>query len=101
MAQRVSILLLLSSFFPSHLLASQPEKPLKIGLIYSGDSYAVAHAHDNGLFAKHKVPVVLVPFTSAFERDNALLAGQIDGANGDLISTSLLRAKEEKIRITT
>ncbi len=85
----------------TYLGAAQPAvAPLRIGLLYSGDSFAVAHAFDSGLFAQHGVTVELIPFTSAFERDNALLAGQIDGANGDLIGASLMRNRDEKIRIT-
>lgn len=94
------LLLLLVCTMPLCSTAKPALSPLRIGLLYSGDSFAVAHAFDSGLFAQHGVAVELIPFTSAFERDNALLAGQIDGANGDLIGASLMRSRDEKIRIT-
>jgi NitT/TauT family transport system substrate-binding protein len=104
MAKRIPLFLpifLLLSWLPHRGHSKSKELPLKIGLLYSGDSFAVAYAQDSGLFQQNGVAVELVPFTSAFERDNALLAGQIDGANGDLIGASLLHAREEKIQITT
>lgn len=104
MAKQVAFLFtlvtLLCGLSPTSLAKTLVEAPLKIGLLYSGDSFAVAYAQDSKLFAEHNVPVEIIAFNSAFERDNALLAGQIDGANGDLVVAYLLRAREEKIRIT-
>jgi len=97
---RSLLLFLYLSLFCSSLNFAKELVPLKIGLVYSGDSFAITHALDTKRFEKQGLAVEIVNFKSALERDNALLGGHLDGANGDLIGTSLMRARSDSIRVT-
>jgi len=63
--------------------------PLRIGLMPTMDSVAIATAYELGLFEVHDVAVELVPFASARDRDSAFIAGALDGATVDLIAVGL------------
>ena len=67
-------------------------KPVKIsiGLLYTGDTFPLSYAYEQGLFAAANLDVEIINFMSALERDQAFQAGSIVGMNADLIGTSLL-----------
>ena len=81
--------------FTFPLLSSE----LKIGLLYTGDSYPIYHAKVKDYFKKHNVSVSIIDFMSAMERDHALQAGAIDGANGDLIGSSLMYNTHQNVQV--
>ena len=53
---------------------------LKIGTLHIEDAVPLFLAEREGFFREAGVPVELIPFQSALERDSALTAGAIDGA---------------------
>lgn len=63
---------------------------LKVGLLPIVDVLPLYVAESEGYFARQKVNVELVPFSSAVERDSAVQAGQIDAFLNDLVATLLL-----------
>jgi NitT/TauT family transport system substrate-binding protein len=52
-----------------------------------------------GVFKKHGINLVVVPFRSALERDAAFEAGKIDGAVNDIVGTALLVKSGRNIKI--
>ena len=73
---------------------------LRIGLIYTGDSFPIYHGKVAKFYENQGVDVDIVNFMSAMERDSALQAGSIDGANGDLIGASLMYHSHKNIQVT-
>ena len=69
--------------------SEQVNLPLRVGLMPTMDSVAIATAYELGFFQYHGVEVELIPFSSASDRDAAFLAGALDGATVDLIAVGL------------
>ena len=69
--------------------ATSENSPLRIGLMPTMDSVAIATAYELGFFTAAGIDVELIPFTSARERDAAFVAGALDGATVDLIAVGL------------
>lgn len=67
------------------------EKALKIGILPNEEALPIYVAQERGIFEKYGLKVEIVPFQSASERDAAIQAGTIDGAEGDMIAVALLR----------
>ncbi len=96
----LAIGLLLSLLLPAGCRTQQGSTPspgsqastsqLKIGLLYDEESLPAYIAQQEGLFQKYGVDVQLVTFQSASERDAAIQAGAVDGAEGDLVAVALL-----------
>ena len=63
--------------------------PLRIGLMPTMDSVAIATAYELGFFAELRLEIELIPFSSARDRDAAFIAGALDGATVDLIAVGL------------
>lgn len=63
--------------------------PLRIGLMPTMDSVAIATAYELGFFAELGLDIELIPFSSARDRDAAFIAGTLDGTTADLIATGL------------
>lgn len=74
---------------------------LKIGLIPSGDSFPSAEIAASGADRKKGYRLEVIYFSSAMERDTALISGRIDGANGDLIGASLAFHAHGNIKVVT
>lgn len=85
----VSFLLLLTLVFVSG--CEQKDTTLKFGLLSNEEVLPIYIAEKEGLFAKHGVEIELVLFESAAERDAAVQAGAVDGAEGDLLAVALLK----------
>lgn len=67
------------------------EKSLRVGILPNEEAFPIYVAQEEGIFEKYGVKVEIVPFQSASERDAAIQAGTIDGAEGDMIAVALLR----------
>jgi len=65
------------------------------------DSFPVAFAHDQGVFADHGVDVELVGFANRSDRNLALFSGSVDGALTDITSVLMLLAAETPLKITS
>lgn len=63
---------------------------LRFGILPVLDTLPLQVAVKDGLFKEQGLDVELVRFTSALERDTAMLSGRIDGYFGDLIATYML-----------
>lgn len=80
-------------------LAHAETMTIRFGILPVIDTLPLQVGVKDGLFEKHGLNVELVMFTSALERDTAMLAGQIDGYFGDLIATYLLLNQGVPMRI--
>jgi NitT/TauT family transport system substrate-binding protein len=88
----ISYLVFSSFLYSSSHFASTPPKnsALKIGLLFTGDSFPISYAGEKGYYKDAGVDVEIIDFLSAMERDQVLVAKGLDGANGDLIGASLM-----------
>ena len=75
--------------------------PLRIGLMPTMDSVAIATAYELGLFEEHGIQIELINFSSASDRDAAFQAGALDGATVDLIAVGLFNEGGFKVRATS
>ena len=80
---------------------SSDSQPLRIGLMPTMDSVAIATAYELGLFEKHSVDIELIPFSSARDRDSAFISGNLDGATVDLIAVGLYNEAGISARATS
>lgn len=72
---------------------------MRIGLLPLAESVPFYVALDEGYFTEEGVSVDLVPVASAAERDQLMVAGQLDGQVSDLVATVLFNAAEPTLRI--
>lgn len=72
---------------------------LRVGLLPIVDSLPLYVAETEGLFKAQSVDVELTLFASAFERDAALQAGQLDLVLNDLVSATLLNKDADRVRV--
>ncbi len=85
------ILVLFSLSWLAACRAPQTEKvTLRVGLLPILDALPFYVAQEEGLFAQQRVAVEIVPVASAAERDQLLMAGQVDVVIDDLVSLLLL-----------
>ena len=91
----------LAMIFSIGALPAQAQEPLKLGILPVVDTLPLLVGETEGLFDKAGVPVELVSFQSALERDAALQAGQLDGYFGDILNTILLIRAGQELRIVT
>lgn len=64
---------------------------MKFGVLSVEDVLPYIVAVDEGLYVAEGVDVEIVAFSSALERDSALVAGELDGVFNDPIGTALLK----------
>ena len=72
---------------------------LRMGLLPILDVLPFFVADEAGYFEEEGLEVELIPVSSALERDQLLLAGEIDGMLNDLISTGIFNQDETRIQI--
>ncbi|MBI3962881.1 MAG: ABC transporter substrate-binding protein [Deinococcus sp.] len=83
----------------SWLLASAQElQPVRVGLLQIVDALPVFVARDQGLFQQAGLAPDIITFASAAERNDAIVAGELDFWIGDVVSMALLR-KAAPVRI--
>ncbi|GAB4421201.1 MAG: hypothetical protein Kow00106_18030 [Anaerolineae bacterium] len=78
---------------------AQEVPTLRMGLLPILDVLPFYVAEQAGYFAAEGVNIELVPVSSALERDQLLIAGEIDGMLNDLISTGIFNQDEPLIQI--
>lgn len=83
------MIILLSAACGNSLPPSQ--KSVKLGMLRIEDNLPFFLAEQEKIFARNNVPVELVGFNSARERDIAMEAGEIQGEVADLLAAALLR----------
>ncbi len=74
---------------------------LRFGVLPVIDTLPLQVAVQEGFFKEERLDVILVPFTSAMERNTAIHTGQLEGFFGDMIASLLLIDKETPVRIMT
>ncbi len=72
---------------------------LKMGLLPILDVLPFYVAEQAGYFSDANLNVELIPVSSALERDQLVLAGEIDGMVNDLISTGIFNQDEVRIQV--
>ena len=93
----LALALLLGALAPG--VAAQDDEPLRAGLIPVLDVLPFYVAQEAGYFEEAGVEIELIPVSSALERDQLLLAGEIDVMLNDLISTGIFNQDETRIAI--
>ncbi len=71
----------------------------RVGVMPAKESLPFYAEEKLGIFKKHGIDLVIVPFRSALERDSAFVAGKIDGAINDIVGTILLTQSGRNIKI--
>lgn len=89
---------LLTVYLPHAAQAQEPVK-LKMGLLPILDVLPFYVAEQAGYFTDEGLDIELIPVSSALERDQLMLAGEIDGMLNDLISTGIFNQDEARIQI--
>ena len=79
---------------PTSARAQDDEITLKMGLLPILDVLPFYVAQEAGYFETEGVNIELIPVSSALERDQLLLAGEIDGMLNDLVSTGIFNADD-------
>jgi len=71
----------------------------RVGVMPAKESMPFYAEEKLGIFKKHGINLVVIPFRSALERDSAFEAGKIDGAINDIVGTVLLSKSGRNIKI--
>jgi NitT/TauT family transport system substrate-binding protein len=79
--------------------AKQGDVTLRMGLLPILDVLPFYVAEQAGYFEEEGINIELIPVSSALERDQLMLAGEIDGMLNDLISTGIFNQDETQIVI--
>lgn len=92
--------LLIAAAAPAYSAAPQRQTiTLKMGLLPILDVLPFYVADQQGYFKDAGLNVELVPASSALERDQLMLSGEIDGMLNDLISTGIFNQDKPRIQI--
>ncbi len=78
---------------------SSMAKEFRMGLMPAKESLPFYAEERYGIFKKHGIKLVVVPFRSALERDSAYEAGKIDGSISDIVAVALLAGRGRNIKI--
>lgn len=92
----LALTLLLSALAPG---AAAQDEPLRMGLLPILDVLPFYVAQEAGYFEEEGVELELIPVSSALERDQMLLVGEIDGMLNDLVSTGIFNQDETRVVI--
>jgi len=95
----VLLVMLIGAALPVYGAPEQQEVTLKMGLLPILDVLPFYVAQQAGYFEEEGVNIELIPVSSALERDQLLLAGEIDGMLNDLVSTGIFNQDEAQIVI--
>ncbi len=97
----LAVLLVAALVAPSVAPRAAAQEPitLRLGLLPILDTLPFYVAEEAGYFAEYGVQVEAVPVNSALERDQLLLAGEIDGMVNDVISTAIFNQDGPRIQI--
>lgn len=79
--------------------AAREDATFRIGILPLYDVLPWAVGEKEGIFEKAGVKVELVPFRSAADIDTALLAGEIDAGQRDIIAALLMNRDKEQAKI--
>jgi len=74
---------------------------MKIGVMPDEATLPYYVAAQEGIFTNHELNVEIIPFQSAMERDSALIAGEIDGAENDPVGVALMRNAGYDLKIVS
>ncbi|HEX59391.1 MAG TPA: transporter substrate-binding domain-containing protein [Methanomicrobia archaeon] len=72
---------------------------VRVGTLPDDDALPLFVARDEGIFERYGLSVELMPFHSAFERDAALTAGEIEASISDPIAVILMQAAGIDVKI--
>jgi NitT/TauT family transport system substrate-binding protein len=94
------IVLLVAVIAPAHAAPRERQTTtLKMGLLPILDVLPFYVADQAGYFTDEGLKVELVPVSSALERDQLLISGEIDGMLNDLVSTGIFNQDKPMIQI--
>jgi NitT/TauT family transport system substrate-binding protein len=93
------IVLLVAAILPVHAAPQPRETTLKMGLLPILDVLPFYVAEQAGYFEAEGLNIELIPVSSALERDQLVLAGEIDGMVNDLVSTGIFNQDQARIQI--
>ncbi|MEW6578095.1 MAG: ABC transporter substrate-binding protein [Chloroflexota bacterium] len=80
---------------------AQDVPKLRMGLLPILDVLPFYVADEAGYFAAEGIEIELIPVSSALERDQLVIAGEIDGMVNDLISTGIFNQDKTLIQIVS
>lgn len=95
----VALILIAAAPVLTERAEAQDSTKMRLGLLPILDVLPFYVADEAGYFADVGIDVELIPVSSALERDQLLIAGEIDGMLNDLISTGIFNQDEARIQI--
>jgi NitT/TauT family transport system substrate-binding protein len=101
LAVGLAVVLVATAIFIVTAPKAQPSDTIRIGVLPVIDTLPLYAAQESGMFRQAGLNVTLVQFSSAVERDSALVAGSIDGYFGDMVNTILLRSSGQDVKVVT
>lgn len=93
----LALALLLGALAPG--VAAQDDEPLRAGLLPILDVLPVYVAEEAGYFEEEGIEIELIPVSSALERDQMLLAGEVDVVLNDLTSAGIFSQDEKRVAV--
>lgn len=90
LAGTATVLLVMAALGGCATRGTREDNRIRIGLLPIVDSLPFLVAEERGYFTAEGLEVKLTVFNSALERDNALQAGEIDGAVGDPLAVATM-----------
>jgi NitT/TauT family transport system substrate-binding protein len=101
LAVGLAIILVATAIFIVTAPKAQSSDTIRIGVLPVIDTLPLYAAVERGMFQEAGINVTLVQFSSALERDSALVAGSIDGYFGDMVNTILLKSSGQDVKVVT
>lgn len=89
---------LLSALFSCNIL-NKKQNPIKIAILSTVDCFPLYKAWQLGRFKKAGLEIEFTLLKSAQERDTLLASKAVDGASGDLVGASLMRARGLDVKV--
>jgi NitT/TauT family transport system substrate-binding protein len=99
LSMMVVIVLLVGVAAPASSAPAQRETTLKIALLPILDVLPVYVAEQQGYFTDAGLKVEFIPAGSAIERDQLMLAGEVDAMLNDLVSAAIFNQDETRVQI--
>lgn len=93
------VVLLVGTTAPVYSAPTTQDVTLRMGLLPILDVLPFYVAEQAGYFEAEGINIELIPVSSALERDQLMLAGEIDGMLNDLISTGIFNQDQTRIVI--
>jgi NitT/TauT family transport system substrate-binding protein len=95
------IVLLIAAAAPAYAAPHERATKIKLGLLPTLDSLPIFVAQQAGYFEEAGIEVETIPVTGVLERDQVLIAGEVDGILTDVIGAGIFNQDEVRAQIVS